>query len=173
MREEIDELKKTMVRMEGRHYDAIYNIRKMIEMSYGRWLKEVTQSDSYDQLLREHPVLRWEQPLRLNRHHGFVMCPLNYLRGEKGWRADALYFACRTGQNRHHYRFYKECLEAGLLIGDKEADAKFDEPTPSEVALMKPNKRLVERYWFGEEERRKDVLAIIKRKFVDNEVRPY
>ncbi len=170
MREEIEGLNKTIARMKDSHYDELHAIRKMIEASYHQWLMEIEASDSYKQLLKEHPLLRWEQPLRLCRHHGFVKCPNNYLRGEKGWRADALYFATRTGSDFGHYRFYKECLEAGLLVGDKNADPdwRFHEPTPSQVALMRPNQKLVEKYWFGDEERRKAILAKIKRKFVDD-----
>lgn len=164
MREEIDGLHKQIARMKDAEYNKILSIRKMIEASYHRWMVTVERSDSYKKIQLEHPLLKWGQPQKANVITGLPTLPKNYPRGIEGWYADTLFFATRTGTDRHSYRFYKECKKAGLLIGDRFGDFVHSEPTPSEVARMDANEEHVYKYQFGDEERRKKIIAILERK---------
>ena len=168
LKDEIEGLHKQIARMKDAEYNKILSIRKMIEASYHRWLVTVERSDSYKQIQKEHPLLRWGQPLKLNMITGLPTLPKNYPRGIEGWYADTLFFATRTGTNFSHYRFYKECKKAGLLIGDPLGDFVHSEPTPSEVARMDANEEHVYKYQFGDEEKRKKIIAILERKYGNN-----
>lgn len=162
MKEEIDGLHKEIARMKKAEYKKIRSIRETIERSYCRWLHHVEKSETYKQTQREHPLLRWGQPLNLNVITGLPFPPRNYPGGREGWYADSLYFATRNGKDFCQYRFYKECKEMGLLIGSRDADWMMNEPTLNEVARMNANEKQVERYQFGDEERRKNIIRLLK-----------
>lgn len=166
MRDEIDGLHKEIARMKDAEYKKIRSIRETIERSYHRWLHHVERSDTYKQTQKEHPLLRWGQPLKLNTITGLPFPPKNYPGGRDGWYADSLYFATRNGKDFCHYRFYKECKDMGMLIGfdPMYADWMMNEPTPMEVARMNANEKHVERYQFGDEERRKKIIDMLERK---------
>lgn len=164
MREEIEGLHKEIARMKDAEYKKMESIREMIERSYCRWLHHVQKSETYKQTQREHPLLRWGQPLNLNVITGLPFPPRNYPGGREGWYADSLYFATRNGKDFCHYRFYKECMKMGMLKGRLDADWKMNEPTPLEVGLMNANEKHVQRYQFGDEERRKKIIDLLERK---------
>ena len=164
MREEIEGLHKEIARMKKAEYKNIRSIREMIERSYCRWLYHVEKSETYKQTQREHPLLQWGQTLKMNVITGVPFPPRNYPGSREGWYADSLYFATRNGKDFCHYRFYKECKQMGLLIGSRDADWMMNEPTPNEVARMDANEKHVERYQFGDEERRKKIIRLLERK---------
>ena len=164
MREEIEGLHKEIARMKKAEYKNIRSIREMIERSYCRWLYHVEKSETYKQTQREHPLLQWGQTLKMNVITGVPFPPRNYPGSREGWYADSLYFATRNGKDFCHYRFYKECKQAGLLIGSRDADWMMNETTPNEVARMDANEKHVERYQFGDEERRKKIIRLLERK---------
>ena len=163
LKEEIIGLNKTIANMTENHREELRTIRKMIECSYYRWLRAVTSSDAFKMIQREHPMLQWGQPLRLSAIKGYALPPEGYPNGRLGWHADSLYFATRIGQDRHTYRFYKECKEMGLLVGCDDADYEYDEPTPWEVSHLDANEQHVHRWHFGDEERRQKILALLER----------
>ncbi len=51
----------------------------------------------------------------------------------------------------------------GLLVGRDDADYMFNEPTPWEVSYMNANEKHVHRWQFGDEERRKKILALLEK----------
>ena len=169
MREEIEGLHKEIARIEKQHEKQWSRYRISVEAAYSRWFKSIQDSDLMLQTQKEHPMLQWGQPNRDSAKRGYYLSPKGYPGGRRGHMADTLYFATRADyQNRNWYRYFRECKEEGLLKGTNYADDEFDEPSPFMVSFLEPNTEHIERWQFGNEERRKKIIDVLEKKHAGN-----